>query len=107
MSWVTFSRPCGTARWHICKPRTSVLGYSQPELPKLADERAAGLRNLLNALKRTRANKTGLVAVVLTLTIYLHWSSAVVSHSSQVRLEWGTQPLLLVQGVGVKAAVSR
>jgi hypothetical protein len=48
-----------------------------------ADERGTGQRNLLNALKRTRANKTGLVAVVLPLSIHLHWSSAVVSHSSQ------------------------
>jgi hypothetical protein len=54
------------------------------ELSKLADERAAGRRNLLNELKRTRANKTGLVAVVLALSIHLHhWSSAVLSHSSQ------------------------
>src|SRR5580704_14736782 len=40
----------------------SVLGYSQPELTKLGDEQAAGWSNLLNALKRTRANKIGLVA---------------------------------------------
>src|SRR5580692_6396607 len=42
--------------------RTDVLGHSQPELTKLGDEQAAGRSNLLNALKRTRANKTGLVA---------------------------------------------
>jgi hypothetical protein len=42
----------------------------------------------------------------LQLPIYLHWSSAASPTQAKIRLEWGTQPLLLVQGVGVKAAVS-
>jgi hypothetical protein len=47
------------------------------------DEQAAGRRNLLNALKRTPAKKTGLVLVLLTLFIQHRRSSAVLSHSSQ------------------------
>ena len=43
--------------------------------------------------------------VVLPLSIYLPWSSAVYPTQAKKRLEWGTQPLLLVQGVGVKAAL--
>ena len=43
-----------------------------PGLSKLADERPFGRRNLVNALKRTRANETGLVAVVPVLSIPLH-----------------------------------
>ena len=31
MSWVTFSRPCGTTRWHLLT-QDYVLGYSQPSL---------------------------------------------------------------------------
>jgi hypothetical protein len=31
LSWVTFSRPCGTARWHLLT-QDCVLGYSQPSL---------------------------------------------------------------------------
>jgi hypothetical protein len=57
-----------TLKWTISATQDHVLGCSQPGLSKLADERAAGQRNLLNALKRTRTKKTGLVAVVLTLS---------------------------------------
>jgi hypothetical protein len=32
----------------------------------------------------------------------LHWSSAVYPTQAKKRLEWGTHPLLLVQGVGVR-----
>jgi hypothetical protein len=39
-------------------------GLLSQSCPILADERPSELRNLLNALKRTRANGTGLVAVV-------------------------------------------
>jgi hypothetical protein len=39
-------------------------GLLSQSCPILADERPSELRNLLNALKRARANGTGLVAVV-------------------------------------------
>jgi hypothetical protein len=39
-------------------------GLLSQSCPILADEQPSELRNLLNALKRTRANGTGLVAVV-------------------------------------------
>jgi hypothetical protein len=53
-----------------------VLGYSQPDLSKLA---------FWSAIDRGLEGKiwVGVVLVVLTLSIHLHWSSAVVSHSSQ------------------------
>jgi len=47
---------CGTGT-----PRTNVLGYSQPELSKLAGEWPSGRRNLLNAWKRTWTSEIGLV----------------------------------------------
>jgi hypothetical protein len=43
---------------------------------------------------------------VLTLFIHHHWSSAVYPTQAKVRLEWGTQPLLPVQGVGGTAGMS-
>ena len=43
--------------------------------------------------------------VVLPLSIYLPWSSAVYPTQAKKRLEWGTQPLLLVQGVSESCRV--
>jgi hypothetical protein len=42
-------------------PRTDVLGYSQPELSKLARKWPSGRRNLLNAWKRTWTSEIGLM----------------------------------------------
>ncbi len=53
---------CSTAGSHQSRDyRTVRTGEFGPELSKLADERPIRRRNLLNALKRTRANETGLV----------------------------------------------
>ena len=44
-----------------CTGNPYVLGYSQPELSKLAGEWPSGRRNLLNAWKRTWTSEIGLV----------------------------------------------
>src|ERR1700744_5181687 len=41
----------------VDNPTHYVLGYSQPELSKLAEKRRPGRRNVLNGLKSTRANE--------------------------------------------------
>jgi hypothetical protein len=56
----------------VMTTRTDVLGYSQPELSKLAVQRPSGRRKLLHAFKRTRASEIELVAIVATLSIHLH-----------------------------------
>ena len=72
MSWVILSRPghAGTGLAGNVPP--AVWGYFQPELSKLADEGPSGRRNLLNALKRARANENQVVAFVLALSIHLY-----------------------------------
>ena len=60
MSWVTFSRPSGTARWHTLT-QDYVLGYSQPSTPGLILERVV-LTQTLQPVHKCFAMNSALAA---------------------------------------------